>query len=128
MEMHHVGIAVDGIEKGADVLRRYYGEQIVCETGPVHDPLQQADLHLFELRDGSRIELVAGRPAESALRRGMSLHHVCYEVPSVERALDDWQQKGAVIVSQAKPAVLFGGRLVAFVLTPLGLIEFLSSE
>jgi hypothetical protein len=33
-----------------------------------------------------------------------------------------------VVVSPPKPAVLFGGRLVAFVLTPLGLLEFLNDE
>jgi len=128
MRMHHVGIAVTTIEDGTRHLRQYYRGQIIHETEAVQDPLQGADLRLFELRDGSRIELVAGKPAQAALARGSSFHHVCYEVDSIEAAVDEWHRNGAVVVSPPKPAVLFGGRLVAFVLTPLGLVEFLSHE
>lgn len=53
---------------------------------------------------------------------------MCYEVPSVEKAVAEWYERGAVLVSPPKPALLFGGRLVAFVLTPLGLVEFLNGQ
>jgi methylmalonyl-CoA/ethylmalonyl-CoA epimerase len=128
MKLHHVGIAVAAIDEGARQARKFYAEQIINEIGPVHDPLQDADLQLFEFRDGSRLELVAGQPAQSALRRGSTLHHVCYEVHSLEAAVAEWHGRGAVLVSPPKPAVLFGFRMVAFVLTPMGLTEFLSHE
>ena len=128
MHLHHIGIAVTTLEEGEKQVRRYYAGQIVGETTPVHDPLQDADLQLFEMQDGSRIELVAGKPAQSVLGKGLSLHHVCYEVRSVGIAIEEWHRRGAVVVSPPKPAVLFGGRLVAFVLTPLGLLEFLNDE
>ncbi|MCX7063004.1 MAG: VOC family protein [Proteobacteria bacterium] len=128
MQLHHIGIAVTTLEEGAQQVRQYYCGQISGETEPVHDPLQEADLQLFELNDGSRIELVAGRPAQSMLGKGLNLHHVCYQVQSVEKAIDEWYQRGALVVSPPKPAVLFGGRMVAFVLTPLGLLEFLNEK
>ncbi len=128
MKLHHVGIAVATIEDGAKTFRHFHGLQIARESGPVHDPLQNADLHLFELTDGSRVELVAGKPVLSTLGKGLTLHHLCYEVTSVQNAINEWHRRGALIVSPAKPAVLFGGRLVAFVLTPLGLMEFLNDE
>jgi len=125
MKLHHIGIAVTSIAEGASHMRRFYGSRIGREHEPVHDPLQDADLQLFEMTDGSRMELVAGRPVLSTIGKGLSIHHVCYEVDSVQRAVDEWYEQGAVLVSPPKPAVLFGGRLVAFVLTPLGLVEFL---
>ena len=126
--MHHIGIAVATIDEGAKQVRRFYAGQISRATEPVRDPLQDADLQLFELNDGSRIELVAGKPVQSALGKGLNLHHVCYEVQSVEKAIEEWYRRGAVVVSPPKPAVLFDGRLVAFVLTPVGLVEFLNAE
>ena len=128
MNLHHIGIAVTSVEEGARQVRQLYGGQVAHEGKPVHDPLQDADLQLFEFKDGSRIELVAGKPAQSVLGKGLNLHHVCYEVQSVESAIEEWYRQGAVVVSPPKPAVLFGGRLVAFVLTPLGLVEFLNDE
>jgi len=128
MRLHHIGVAVTTIEEGAKQVRQYYSGQIAGETAPIHDPLQEADLQLFELRDGSRIEIVAGKPALSVLGKGLNLHHVCYETRSVEEAIEEWHRRGAVVVSPPKPAVLFDGRLVAFVLTPLGLLEFLNDE
>jgi len=128
MQLHHIGVAVTTLEEGAKQVRQYYAGQIIGETARIHDPLQDADLQLFELQDGSRIELVAGKPAQCVLGKGLNLHHVCYEVQSVENAIEEWHRRGAVVVSAAKPAVLFGGRLVAFVLTPLGLLEFLNDE
>ena len=127
MKLHHVGVAVATIDEGAREFRRFHGPQISCEVGPLHDPLQNADLHLFELLDGSRVELVAGRPVLATLAKGLNLHHVCYEVESVQGAVEEWHRRGAVVVSPPKPAVLFAGRLVAFVLTPLGLVEFLDA-
>lgn len=128
MIFHHIGIAVFSLETGARHVRDFYAGNVVRETGPVHDPMQEADLQLFELKDGSRIEIVAGQPATSTLAKGFTLHHVCYEVGSVADTVQEWYARGAVIVSPPKPAVLFDGRLVAFVLTPLGLVEFLNDE
>ena len=128
MNLHHIGIAVVSIDEGAKQVRRFYAAQISRATEPVRDPLQTADLQLFELNDGSRIELVAGKPVQSALGKGLNLHHVCYEVQSVEKAIEEGHRRGAVGVSPPKPAVLFDGRLVALVLTPLGLMEFLNAE
>lgn len=128
MRLHHIGIAVADIEEGARQLRRFYDGQIARESAAVHDPLQDADLQLFELQDGSRMELLAGGPAKLVLARGLNLHHVCYEVQSVQERIDEWYRLGALIVSPPKPAVLFDGRLVAFVLTSFGLVEFLNDR
>ena len=128
MNLHHIGIAVNTLEEGARQVRRLYAGRIAREGEPVHDPLQDADLLLFEFRDGSRMELVAGKPAQSMLGKGLNFHHVCYEVRSVESTIEEWRRQGAVVVSPPKPAVLFSGRLVAFVLTNLGLVEFLNDH
>ena len=46
---------------------------------------------------------------------------------SVREALDQWKSFGSIIVLDETPAMLFGGRLIGYVYTKFGLIEFLES-
>lgn len=125
MKLHHIGIAVRSISEAAESMSLLYADQIVDASETVFDPLQEANLKLFEFSDGSRIELVAGKPAESVLARGLNFHHTCYEVSDLHATVEFWQKNGGVVVVPPRPAVLFGGRLVAFVMNSLGLFEFL---
>ena len=50
--------------------------------------------------------------------KGGGLHHLCYEVPSIPEHLDRIRAGGGLIVSRPKPAVAFGGRAIAWALTP----------
>lgn len=94
----------------------------------VHDEVQRADVCLVTLTDGTRIELVSGPTVEKLVRKGLSYYHVCYEVEDLEGALAAMEAHGCVRVSGPCAAPLFGGRSVAFVYSPLGLIELLSRQ
>jgi methylmalonyl-CoA/ethylmalonyl-CoA epimerase len=83
--------------------------------------------------DDVRIELVApaepDSPVRSFLEKGGGLHHVCYEVPDLERALDEARLRKCVLVRSPKPAVAFAGRRIAWVITPEKLlIEYLEAQ
>ena len=95
----------------------------------IFDPLQNAQLGMVDLLDGSRIELVSGKVVENLLGEfdDFKLYHICYEVENIHTVLEDHISAGAVIVSEPRSAVLFQGRLVSFVHTPFGLIELLQS-
>ena len=41
----------------------------------------------------------------------------------IEKEISRFEEKGCVVVSELKPAILFGGKRVAFLMTPTGLIE-----
>jgi methylmalonyl-CoA/ethylmalonyl-CoA epimerase len=123
---HHVGIACADIEKASAHVRQAY--EIVSDTGTVFDPEQNAHVRLFNEGLPGAIELVAGPVVAELLGRKTSYYHICYTTPGLEETLDAARGAGAIVVSDPKPAVLFGGRRVAFVYTPLGLVEFLEDH
>ncbi|MFZ0793673.1 MAG: VOC family protein, partial [Candidatus Korobacteraceae bacterium] len=70
-----------------------------------------------------------GSPVLRFLRdRGGGLHHVCYEVADLEEKLIEFRSRGALIVKRPKPAVAFGGRRIAWVITSEKLLIELLEE
>jgi methylmalonyl-CoA/ethylmalonyl-CoA epimerase len=126
LPFHHVGIACADLEKAAEFVERAFGS--VSDSGTVHDPIQNADVRLFNAGMPTAIELVSGPAVANIASKGMTYYHICYTTPDIEQTLRDAKAAGALIVSKAAPAVLFGGRRVAFVYTDLGLIEFLEES
>ncbi len=47
-------------------------------------------------------------------KRGEGMHHICFEVDDIEKALADFAAQGAKLIDQ-KPRPGAGGHLVAFV-------------
>lgn len=80
---------------------------------------------MLSLKDGSRVELVSGNIVSTYLKNRVSYYHVCYEVHEIEEAIVEMKAAGAIVISPPKPAVLFEGWLVAFLMTPMGLVELL---
>jgi methylmalonyl-CoA/ethylmalonyl-CoA epimerase len=87
------------------------------------DPLQRAKVAFLTTRDGdAQIELVQPVGDDSPVRRflqekGGGMHHLCYEVRDLEAELAAFRSRGAAIASRPKPAVAFGGRRIAWVIT-----------
>jgi methylmalonyl-CoA/ethylmalonyl-CoA epimerase len=123
LELHHIGIACKNIESTADFVKRAF--VVETDSGEVYDPLQEATLRLFNEGRPGAIELVSGLMVANLAKQNITYFHVCYATPNLAKTLIDAQAAGAMIVSEPKPAVLFGGRLVAFIYTPLGLVELL---
>ena len=125
MRHHHIGCACKDIEKTADKLCKLFA----AERGDtIYDPQQDANLCMLTMPDGTFVELVSGRVVEGYLKKRMSYYHICYEVDGLENAISSMGTNGAVVVSPPKPAVLFNGRRVAFIMTPMGLVELLEAE
>ncbi len=127
MRLHHVGIVVDNIvEKAA----------LYCNTVPIgfpteiiHDEIQQVRVAFADAGNGVAIEFIEpdgeNSPVTRALRRGISLHHICYEVQDIEQAVAQAQAAGALVICEPVPARAFQRRRIAFVYPPVGdLIEF----
>lgn len=125
MKLHHIGIACKDIQEGIDHIKEFY--QVTSVGHLVYDELQDATLCLIETASNIAIELVTGDHTEQFLKRGISLYHTCYEVEDIHESIKEFISKGSVLVSEPKPAKLFNGRYVAFLQTPLGLIEILEA-
>jgi methylmalonyl-CoA/ethylmalonyl-CoA epimerase len=125
LKVHHIGIACQDMSATREFVRSTH--EIVSDSGVVRDPLQKADVCLLGTAQGIHIELVSGEMVSNVLRKGMSYYHECCEVPGLEAAISELAAKGCVVASGPAPAVLFGGRRVAFLVTPMGLLELLES-
>jgi methylmalonyl-CoA/ethylmalonyl-CoA epimerase len=126
MRLHHIGVACRDIEEEIDRLSRIH--EIVDRTPVVCDPEQDARLALLTLSDGTRIELVAGPRVETFVKKNIGFYHLCFEVADILAEIGRLEGEGARLVVPPKPAVLFGGRTVAFLYVEYGMIELLSQN
>lgn len=87
------------------------------------DGTQQARVLFLEFAPGggTRLELVEPLTADSPLARfiekGGGLHHLCFEVDDLERQIQHMKAQNALLVRHPKPAVAFGGRHIAWMMT-----------
>jgi methylmalonyl-CoA/ethylmalonyl-CoA epimerase len=127
---HHVGFVVASISNSVrgftSMLQADWDEQVF------HDPNQGVRVaFLKSRRAGDPLwELVEPAneqsPVQSFAAKGGGLHHVCYVVDNLEKALTDARALGAVIARKPTPAVAFGGRRIAWIYTKNRLlIEYL---
>jgi methylmalonyl-CoA/ethylmalonyl-CoA epimerase len=127
---HHVGFVVSSIEEQGAEFARSLGAEWKGEI--IHDPLQQAHVSFMNCGgpNSPAIELVqpdSGKsPLQKFLVKGGGLHHICYEVDSLDAQLRFCRSTGSLIVRQPLPAVAFGGRRIAWVYTKQKLlVEYL---
>ena len=128
--LHHIGFVVGSAEESVTRFCSSLGAKTVSEV--FDDPLQQAKVVFMnpDSSDGVKIELVApmgpSSPVAAFVQKGGGLHHLCYEVDDLDAELQDARKRKLVLLRPPKPAVAFGGRRIAWVITPERLlIEYL---
>ena len=121
MNFHHLGIATDNIDNSINFIKENF--EIISYTNKVYDPLQDAELVLIKTKDVN-IELVSGLAVDAFIEKRH--YHVCYEVGNIDKSIKKFSQ--SIIVSPPKNAILFNNRKVAFLLTPIGLVELLECK
>lgn len=133
MRLHHVGYVVRSIEEIAVRFAQSVGASWNHEI--VQDPLQDARVSFLAglAQEFPLIELVEpgseNSPVANFLKRGGGLHHLCYEVESLDRQLEYSRTIGGKIVRPPLPAVAFDGRRIAWVFTKDRLLlEFLDAR
>ena len=133
LRLHHIGYVVASIEHAAPGFMSLLGatwDELVFA-----DPNQKVKVTFLTTEPGSPlIELVEPNaedsPVNSFLRKnGPGLHHLCYEVNGLEKAMAELRSKGAWIAKAPKPAIAFQGRRIAWLLsTDKLLLELLEAE
>jgi methylmalonyl-CoA/ethylmalonyl-CoA epimerase len=126
MQLHHIGVACRDIEEEIGHLSLIH--TVAARTPVIHDPEQDAEVAMLTLSDGTRLELVAGRPVEAILKQNIGLYHLCWEVEDIDAEIERLEAGGAKLLVPPKPAALFGGRAVAFLYVGYGMIELLSKN
>ena len=113
--LDHVAILVADLDAAVELYREAYG-LAAPEIEVV--PTEEVRVAIFGHGAG-RIELVSptgpDSPIQKALeKRGEGLHHVCLEVPDVEKAMASLRARGAPLLDET-PRPGAGGAKVAFV-------------
>lgn len=121
MKFHHIGIACEDINLLLDKLKKFM--KIVDVSEIVYDELQDANLCMISLEDGTKIELISGNIVSNIVKKRQYLYHTCYSVIDLEKTLNDLVNDGAMQISEIKKAKLFDGKRVVFLMWDLGLIE-----
>ncbi len=128
MNLHHIGIVVDSVERHQLRYAKYLG---LTPLGPaVMDPIQRVRIQFLSDGRGTPLELIEPVGENSTVSRflakGGGLHHVCYEVDDIDATLVSAERERAICVCRPVPAVALELRRVCFVVYPdLGLVEFL---
>jgi methylmalonyl-CoA/ethylmalonyl-CoA epimerase len=133
IRLHHVGYVVRSISEVAD----RFAQSVAASWDQkiIQDPLQDAKVAFLAgiVQEYPLVELVEpaseASPVTNFLKKGGGLHHLCYEVESLDKQLEFSQTIGAMIVRAPLPAVAFAGRRIAWVYTKDRLLlEFLDAH
>ena len=113
--LDHVAILVADLDAAIALYRDVYGLTL-HEVEEV--PTEKVRVAIFGHGAG-RIELVSPSGPDSPMakaieKRGEGLHHVCLEVPDIEKAMASLRARGAPLLDE-KPRPGAGGARVAFV-------------
>jgi methylmalonyl-CoA/ethylmalonyl-CoA epimerase len=118
--LHHVGYVVSSIDE--NVVRWQATLSAELASGPFSDDIQKAQvLFLSFPSGGTMLELVKplteDSPVAHFLKRGGGLHHLCFEVDDIEEQIRQMKARHALLIRRPQPAVAFGGRPIAWMMT-----------
>lgn len=109
----HIGVAVSSLDEAA----AFYRDVLGLEPTP---PETADGARIVSVTFGEvEVELLAPEEPDSPVakfiaKRGPGIHHICYRVPDLERALERCRELGYRLVDDT-PRAGAGGRRVAFV-------------
>ena len=111
--LDHIGIAVSSIEESLPIYRALGLSEAARETVE-----NQGVLTAFLPIGDTRLELLEPTGGDSPIskflaKRGPGIHHVCFAVDDIEKALRDLEGKGFRLVNES-PVPGAGGKRVAF--------------
>jgi methylmalonyl-CoA/ethylmalonyl-CoA epimerase len=113
--LDHVAILVSDLDAAIRLYRDVYG----LELAEVEEVTSEKVRVAIFGHGAGRIELVSPSGPDSPMakaieKRGEGLHHICLEVPDIEKAMAALSSQGAPLLDE-KPRPGAGGARVAFV-------------
>lgn len=114
--LNHIAIAVPDLAAAA----AKYRDQLGAETGSPQTLPDHGVTVVFIDMGNTKIELLEPLGADSpiaaflAKNPGGGMHHVCFEVPDIDAAINHLRTNGARILGDGKPRIGAHGRPVIF--------------
>jgi methylmalonyl-CoA/ethylmalonyl-CoA epimerase len=124
-DFHHFGVAVRQLQQAIPVFGSLFGYQLT--SGPFDDPVQNVSVCFLSRGDGHPVlEVVAplgpNSPIDSILKKACGIYHICYQVPDIRAAIEHLTGLGSFLLSGPVPAVAFGMREIAWLMTEVDLL------
>ncbi len=112
-KIDHIGIAVKDLESA----KRFYEESLGV-TVDHEETLGEMNIAFLPVGEVS-VELIQSISADGVIakfiaKRGEGIHHIAYEVPDIEAALERLKSQGVKLVDE-KPRAGAHGKQVAFI-------------
>jgi len=114
--LDHIGIAVKNLDEAIGLYRdvlglKFEGTHVLAERG--------VKVAFFSIGDDAHVELLEPLNSESTIAKflsshGEGLHHIALNVDDIERALEEFKQKGIMLIDE-KPKAGAEGKKIAFV-------------
>lgn len=107
MKLHHIGKVVRDLDNELAYYKEAFGFKATAE--PVIDPVQKVEVVFVQTGFGESVTIELIRPISEDspvfrfLEKGGGLHHLCFEVENINKAIDDLKSKGALIISKPVP-------------------------
>jgi methylmalonyl-CoA/ethylmalonyl-CoA epimerase len=126
---HHLGVACRNLEGEAKV----WTQLGYTADGPdFEDPIQMVKGR-FLSGAGPRLELLIPTtphsPVAAVLQRGEKIYHQAFIAPNLAETVDTLRRARCKLTVGPVPAVAFGGRQIAFLMTPtMNLLEFIEAK
>jgi methylmalonyl-CoA epimerase len=114
MKIHHLGIAVESLEKAVPVFEKLLG----CAPN-ASELVEDQKVHVATFQIGeSRIELLEPTSPNSPVarflaKRGQGLHHLTLSVPDLPAALGELEAGGVLLIDH-EPRIGAGNERIAF--------------
>ena len=113
--IHHVGVAVDDLDRAIDTYSRLFGATLEHRERVEEQGVEAASIRVGE----RRVELLGALGDDTPVgrflaKRGPGMHHVAYEVEDIRAALADLTGAGAELIDETPRRGMFGLE-VAFV-------------
>ena len=118
--LHHIGYVVPSITES--VARWRATLSVVSVSESFDDEIQRARVLFLGFASGDTLlELVepvtTDSPVARFLQKGGGLHHICFEVDDLDEQIRHMRAHYALLVRHPQPAVAFGGRRIAWMMT-----------
>jgi methylmalonyl-CoA/ethylmalonyl-CoA epimerase len=121
MRLHHIGKVVSDLEEAVNYYKDTFGLSSI--SLPVEDSIQRVEVVFIETGFGRdlTIELIRPLDKESPVRKflekGGGLHHLCFEVEDINRAIEDFNSKGALVLGRPVPGRGHNDKLTVWLYT-----------
>jgi len=115
-KIEHVGIAVRDINEAS----KFYKDVFECQISEEMDVPDRKLRIAFTEISGVKLEFVMPTDKESVVakfidKRGEGVHHICFEVEDIEKAVSELKEKGVELVDD-KPRMGAEGKKIVFIM------------